>query len=90
MLPCEVCGEKTSWKCMTCDKYICVLKKSKWSGNKCLMTYHDDSFFGLSRSDKKDLHGKRKKDWVPPTFRQMQLNANRMDLFKSEIGDDFM
>ena len=90
MAPCEVCGEKTSWKCTTCDKYICVLSKARWSGSQCLMTYHDDSFFGLSCSDKKEIHGKKKKDWVPPTHRQILLNANRINTLKREMDDVLM
>ena len=87
--PCEVCGEKVNWKCMICNKYMCVNSNRKWTGGQCMLTYHDDSFFGLSRSDKQELHGKRKMDWVPPTSRQILLNSNKIDTMKS-VMDEYL
>ena len=62
---CEVCGDKTAYKCKTCNKHVCVLKNRSWKGGHCLAALHNDLFFGLSRSDFKDVHNKAVKDWEP-------------------------
>lgn len=63
MKECEVCKEKTAYKCMKCDKYVCVLKKKSWNGGKCMVALHNDTFFGLTKSDHKELHNKDVKTW---------------------------
>lgn len=48
---CEVCGVKSLWKCMKCDKYMCVLDNKRWTGGQCLIRFHNDTFFGLAKAD---------------------------------------
>mmetsp|Transcript_19746 Transcript_19746/g.42879 ORF Transcript_19746/g.42879 Transcript_19746/m.42879 type:complete len:324 (+) Transcript_19746:1794-2765(+) len=81
---CEVCGELTSFKCALCDKYVCLFENRKWIGGGCAMSYHDDAFFGLSKSDN-ILFGKHTGTWTPPTQHKIVCNARRVETIKETI-----
>ena len=83
-----MCGKHTLFKCEICDKWLCVLNDRKWDGAQCAIHYHDDSFFGLSRSDHKDLYGAGKSDWVVPTQSKMRSNKNRVAAIKRKIEEE--
>jgi hypothetical protein len=34
MMKCEVCREKTIWRCVLCDKYTSTTKKHNWNGSR--------------------------------------------------------
>jgi len=85
---CEVCGKGTSFKCGICDKYLCVFDNRKWSGGNCLLSYHDDSFFGISKSDHADLHNRSKSKWKAPTDGKMKSNARRIGVIKMAIAEE--
>lgn len=80
--PCEVCGAKTLWKCRACNKYACTNKKKKWNGAKCLMALHDDGFFGLCRSDHKDMHSKNVATWRAPSEVAYRRNRKTVENLK--------
>ena len=67
---CEVCGEKTIWKCSRCYKSLCTVEKRKWNGAKCLFLYHSPEFYGLARSDCKSVE-----TWNAPTPQVMEKNG---------------
>ena len=56
-MKCEMCGEMTTIKCGLCNKYMCLYKKEKFVEGQCVLTYHDDCFFGLSKTNSKNLFG---------------------------------
>jgi len=85
---CEVCGEPTAIKCGLCNKYMCLYKKRKFLGGQCALTYHEDSFFGLSKSDATDLFGMNKSEWVPPTTNKIKCNARRIETIKESLRED--
>ena len=88
LVKCEVCGAKTSFKCTLCDKYVCVFNRKKWEGGGCALSYHDDSFFGLSKSDSLELYGQSKTDWTPPTKNKIKCNARRIETIKETILEE--
>ena len=82
---CEVCGDKTIWKCNKCGKSLCTTKKRNWNGGKCIFTYHSHEFFGLSRSDCKDLFGNKIETWRPLTEAAMAKNARKIRRWMNEM-----
>ena len=82
---CEVCGEKTIWRCNICLINLCTLKKRTWNGVKCLMTYHNKNFYGLARSDYRTVHGKNVEGWTAPDDKAFERNARRVKRFRAEI-----
>ncbi|KAL7529487.1 hypothetical protein ACHAXR_004154 [Thalassiosira sp. AJA248-18] len=85
---CEVCGAKTTWTCKLCDKKMCVLEEKKFKGIACALSYHNDNFFGLTRSDFKCLYGSKMGDWVPPSQNKIKSNARRIETIKRAVDED--
>ena len=85
---CEVCGEPTAIKCGLCNKYMCLYKKRKFLGGQCALTYHEDSFFGLSKSDATDLFGMQKSEWVPPSTNKIKCNARHIETIKEALREN--
>ncbi|KAL7528119.1 hypothetical protein ACHAXR_005384 [Thalassiosira sp. AJA248-18] len=87
---CDVCGNKTMYKCDLCEKFVCILEKRKWTGGTCATKLHNDSYFGLTRSDHQHLHGKAMKDWKAPSTSTIRRNARNIETLSEmlEIGGD--
>ncbi|KAL7426418.1 hypothetical protein ACHAXH_000332 [Discostella pseudostelligera] len=58
---------QTTWRCGLCDKAMCTTTNRVWTGNKCILAYHSNEFFGLSQSDRAQLEGKDVRSWTPPS-----------------------
>ena len=86
-MKCEVCGEMTTIRCGLCNKYMCFYKKKKFIGGQCALTYHEDSFFGLSKSDLEKLFRIPKGVWLPPSVNKIKCNARRIETIKEEIWE---
>ena len=86
-MKCEVCGELTTMRCGLCNKYMCLFKKKKFIGGQCAMTYHDDCFFGLAKSDSETLHEVPKNDWVPSSTNKRQCNERRIETITLAIWE---
>ena len=82
---CEVCGAKTIWMCGICLKNLCIMKKKSWNGAKCLMTYHNQEFYGLARGDYRTVHGKNVLKWTAPDDKAIARNARRVKRLMGEI-----
>jgi hypothetical protein len=61
---CAVCGSSTYWKCGLCNEWMCIQAK----GSGCHISLHNDSMFGLTRCDFKDLHGGKLAEWKLPNI----------------------
>ena len=61
------------------------MKRRTWNGAKCLMTYHNENFYGLARSDYRTVHGKNVEGWTAPDDKAMERNARRVKRFMAEI-----
>ena len=85
---CEVCGEKTAFKCGLCNKFLCMYRKRQLNGGHCVLTYHDDAFYGLSKTDSLELFGNEKGKWVQPTKNKLRCNARRVEAIKQSIMED--
>ena len=72
-------------KCGMCNKYMCLYKNRKFVGGQCALAYHDDAFFGLSKSDSA-LFGMSKSEWVPPSSNKIKCNARRIAAIKDAIN----
>ncbi len=73
--PCEVCGKNTKWRCGKCDDSpICVLKDRVFKGAQCLTALHNESYFGLTRHDKKHVHKQHLNQWEAPTTTEIRRN----------------
>lgn len=79
---CEVCGKDTYTYCKICKKavHFCPQKGSAGGkdGELCWTRLHSEHFYGLTRSDTATLHGKRKRDWRPPSKTKVQNNAKHI------------
>jgi hypothetical protein len=82
---CEVCGDKTIWRCTLCNKNLCTMSKRTWNGAKCILAYHNEEFYGLARSDFRSVHGKNVESWTPPDTAAINRNARRIRRFVAEI-----
>ena len=49
------------------------------------MTYHNNSFFGLARDDTCLFHGRRYKDWKPPTLRMRKENEKHIKAMEKKL-----
>lgn len=85
--PCEVCGEKTIWRCGLCKKPMCTRRSKGWNGGKCIFQYHNHDFFGLSRSDHNLLHGKELRTWMKPNDYVVSKNARKIAKWRKEIQE---
>jgi hypothetical protein len=61
------------------------MKKKSWNGAKCLMTYHNQEFYGLARGDYRTVHGKNVLKWTPPDDKAIARNARRVKRIMGEI-----
>jgi len=84
---CEVCGKKTLWKCVKCNKYICGSNGRNWKDG-CMVNFHNISFFGLTRSDNADVHKKKTSDWTPPTQTVISRNKRRIRSLCKDIDKE--
>jgi len=82
---CEVCGEKTIWRCGICNRNLCTMDRRTWNGARCVLRYHNEEFFGLARSDYKSIHGKSVDKWTPPDDAAIARNARRVRRFCADI-----
>lgn len=86
--PCEVCGKKTLWRCGLCgNKPVCVLQNKTWKGGSCICRLHNESFFGLTRSDKEDVHNGKKVQWRPPSAATIRRNKTLIRNI-NEVGQE--
>jgi len=77
-ITCDVCGEKTYWKCLKCNIALCTTDgKRHWNGGKCALNFHNPSFWGLARCDS-HLHNMKEKDWVKPKESQRKRNEDKV------------
>ena len=86
--PCEVCGKPSRWRCSLYKKNMCTEEQRKWNGAKCAITFHSDSFFGLTRSDYSELHGKNIVNWTPPSASAISRNAMRVKTMVAAIDEE--
>jgi hypothetical protein len=86
--PCEVCGAATTWRCMLCSKStaLCVFTNRNWNGLQCVMKYHSHEFFGLSRSDYKNVYCRSVDAWKPPLERACERNKNAINRILKKAG----
>ena len=85
---CEVCGEKCYYKCRLCNKTMCVMPGKRWEGARCAFMYHSEEFFGLSRSDYKDVQGKSDiKNWKPASEKVIKRNARYIARMKASAAE---
>ena len=86
---CEVCNEPTLWRCGLCDKRMCALTKGKFKGTGCALKFHDDAFFGLTKSDDRALFGRRAgKKWLPPNASKIRSNKAKVEVIKRKIAEE--
>ena len=84
-----MCNEKTLWKCGLCDKRVCTMKKGKFKGDQCALQFHDDAFFGLTKSDDRAMCGRKAgKTWEPPNKSKMKSNAKKVEVIKKKIAEE--
>ena len=84
---CEVCGKKSLWKCVKCNKYMCASAGRNWK-ECCMVNFHNISFFGLTRSDAADVHKKNTSDWTAPTESAISRNTRRMRSLCKDIDKE--
>ena len=86
LMKCEVGGEKTVWRCVLCDKYMCTTKKRNWNGSKCIFSYHSPDFFGLVRSDHWEFFGKHVQTWKVQNEAAVEKNARKIRRWMNGMG----
>ena len=60
----------------------------KFTGASCAIAYHDDMFFGLCRSDHRDVFGRSCTNWVPPNDNKIQSNIRRVNAIKRVVEEE--
>ena len=86
---CEVCGIDTYTVCTLCPGNPGVHffpTKGIAKGKQCYLEFHSDEFFGLAKSDSTLFHGKRLKDWKPPSIRAKKSNYKYIESIKKELN----
>ena len=87
--PCKVCDAKTLWKCEVYDKQVCKITKGKFKGVACALCFHDDAFFGLTKSNDRVLFGRKTgKKWQPPNASKIKSNKVKVKVIKQKIADE--
>jgi hypothetical protein len=85
---CEVCGEKCYYRCLLCKKVMCVMPNRSWDGTRCAFLYHSEEFFGLSRSDYKEVQGKADiHNWKPANEDAIKRNARYILRLKATAAE---
>lgn len=81
---CEMCGQKTDWKCSICNKWMCTLADRNWNGAECAVRFHNDYFFGLAKCDHK--YRGLKRSWRPATDNDITRNIKRVrDIVRNNL-----
>jgi hypothetical protein len=52
------------------------------------MTYHNENFYGLARSDYRTVHGKNVEGWTAPDDKAFERNARHVRRFMAEIRSE--
>ncbi len=84
---CYVYGNNTAWKCHLCDKRVCLFDKKAFKRDGCAFDYHNDFFFGLTKSDQA-LYGTKDKEWSPPIENKIASNAMRIKTIRRELTEE--
>ena len=64
------------------------MKRQTWNEAKCLMTYHNENFYGLIQSDYRTVHDKNVEGWTAPDDKAIERNARRVKRFMAEIRSE--
>ena len=83
---CAWCGIKAFTKCEKCGKYLHFFPQRGQVDYKanCFVNFHDDSKFGLSRTDQ-PLLGKKKANWKDPSGLKMKRNRKHISNLKRDL-----
>ena len=80
---CDVCGKRAYVKCMLCDKHVHYFpQKGTQLDQTCFIKLHNESYFGLTKSDC-SLICKKTSDFKPPTTNAIVRNAKYIEKLKS-------
>ena len=84
-MTCDVCGERTYWRCDFCCKPVCVTDGArKWNGTTCAIAFHNQSFWGLAMSDV-HIYKMAAPDWTPPKKQMIKWNEDKVAALKMEM-----
>ena len=72
-----------------CDKRMCALTKGQFKGAGCALKFHDDAFFGLTKSDDRALFGRKAtKKWLPPNGSKIRSNKAKVEVIRRKIAEE--
>ena len=72
-----------------CDKWMCSLIEGQFKGASCALRFHDDAFFGLTKSNDQALFGRRtRKKWQPPNASKIRCNKAKVEVIKRKIAEE--
>ena len=79
---CVFCGDVCYTMCGKCGKALHTnVRAGPAAGKECFHDYHDDMCYGLARQDMRDLFGKRKQEWTPPSVRKRSQTKRHITSF---------
>jgi len=65
------------------------MRKGGFNGVKCLLHFHDDAYFGLTKSDDQAMRGRKAgKKWGPHNESKMRSNAEKVEVVKKKIAEE--
>jgi hypothetical protein len=69
-----------------CDKHMCMIMKCNGNGSKCIFSYHSPDFFGLVRSDNRDLFGNNMRARSVTNEAAVEKNARKIRRWLNGMG----
>ena len=68
---------------------MCALTKGKFKGAACALHFHDDAFFGLTKSNDRALFRRKAgKKWLPPNASKVKSNKAKVEVIKQKIAEE--
>ena len=88
---CEVCNERTFWRCNLCGARMCFKSGESVTTMSCVLDYHSEDHLGLTRTDRKTFFGDGAREFNGVAQRDLQANRKHIKALrkrKRESGDD--
>lgn len=85
---CEVCSNKTFWRCDLCNgARMCLKSGSGASTLSCVLDYHSEDHMGLTREDRHRFFGEKKSTFTGVKAAELKRNRVHIDGLRKRMLD---
>lgn len=85
---CEVCNEKTFWRCDLCNgARMCLKSGSGAASLSCVLDYHSEDHMGLTRDDRHRFFGEKKSAFNGVKTSDLKKNRAHINAFRKRMLD---